>query len=205
MAEGGGRWRWGRGGARGLGGRGGQPAAGRWCRSVSLHSAAQRETVPSCARGRGGKAKGQEVEMGEPVSMETGIQWTAAHAHAAQHWADLAKPQVPGPGPAGAGAAPPLPVLRPAPHHPPAPRSGPQDTSALSSRHSRHFQPWPESRWPSLALTLDRHSPAAPGLGTSVDPGAGAAWRDSEVELGSHSCCKTREQPWAPPAAQGCF
>lgn len=88
---------------------------------------------------------------------------------------------------------------------PPAPRSGPQDTSALSSRHSRHFQPWPESRWPSLALTLDRHSPAAPGLGTSVDPGAGAAWRDSEVELGSHSCCKTREQPWAPPAAQGCF
>lgn len=77
----GGGWRgWGRGRTRTLGGRGGRlggSAAAFPCTARSLSS--YRSWFSPGGGGWGCKAKGQEMEMGELVSMETGIQWTTTH------------------------------------------------------------------------------------------------------------------------------
>lgn len=74
----------GRAGAGPCQGPGGQLGSG--AAAFPLHTPGlelSEELVPSCSVGEGvgGKAKGQEMEMGELVSMEMGIQWTAAHVY----------------------------------------------------------------------------------------------------------------------------
>lgn len=80
LAEGGQRG-WGRGSPRVLGGGEGSWQLGGAAVAFLCTARLSEEPVPSCSRGRGGKAEGQEMEMGEPVSMETGIQWTTAHVY----------------------------------------------------------------------------------------------------------------------------
>lgn len=121
-------------------------------------------------------------QTGELVSMETGIQWTAAHVHTriqqragSLHQAGLAGPQGSAVGGMAPGPCANLPLLCTSHPHLPAPPSTHPPKSICSEQFPfQAFLPWPESQWPSLVLTLDRHSPA-PELGRCSEPPAGAS------------------------------